>query len=263
MENVYRIVVKSGDKFGAINEKGDLVVPLIFDRLYNFAECGLAACQIVETKKWGFIGTDGKIVIEPRFETVFSFTSWNQGRIHRALVRLNGLYGFIDHTGRIVIEPSFSDASTFVDGLARVERAGKWGYIDMNGKEVVPIRFDSVDWFDRGLAVIRVDGKAGVVDKTGKIIAEPRYRDVDRTSFVRGDYIYVWRDPDFCGLLDMKGREVLPTKYRSIQVLDLEGGFVVTDENWKQWLLDSSGKPIVETAYDSIGAIVCIKRIAK
>ncbi|ECS1419287.1 WG repeat-containing protein, partial [Campylobacter coli] len=53
--------------------------------------------------KWGFIDKSGKIVIEPKFDSIWSF---REGLVK---VGLNGKYGLIDKSGKIVIEPKFDD----------------------------------------------------------------------------------------------------------------------------------------------------------
>jgi hypothetical protein len=63
-------------KFGYIDERGQVVVPVKFDKAEDFSE-GLAAVAFNDGKKskheferprrWGFIDKNGKIVIAPQF----------------------------------------------------------------------------------------------------------------------------------------------------------------------------------------------------
>jgi hypothetical protein len=52
-------------------------------------------------------------------------------------IEQNKRWGYIDSSGRIVIEPQFAGAGKFADGLAPVEVAGKWGYINQEGVLIV------------------------------------------------------------------------------------------------------------------------------
>ncbi|MBR1476544.1 MAG: WG repeat-containing protein [Lachnospiraceae bacterium] len=56
---------------------------------------------------WGFVGTDGNILIEPAYENARSFS----GGV--AAVCKDGLWGFIDRNGEYVIEPEYLDAGYF------------------------------------------------------------------------------------------------------------------------------------------------------
>ncbi len=127
--------VTSGGKFGYINKEGKIVIPLIFDYTRKFKNSrsfvgiinkkhitlwalidknadllsdfifiivkdfsdGMAA--VVETDKWGFIGTDGKYLIKPQFNSAGSFVdgvSWAS--------IMDKKYGFIGKKGEYLFE---------------------------------------------------------------------------------------------------------------------------------------------------------------
>ena len=60
-------------------------------------------------------------------------------------------YGFIDKNGKVVIEPQFDSASNFSEGFACVKKDDKWGFIDKSGKMVIELQFDRVFDFSEGL----------------------------------------------------------------------------------------------------------------
>lgn len=121
-----------------------------------------------EKGKYGFIDTDGKVVIEPQFDFAQFFGDG------LANVKVRGKWGFVDETGRFVIEPQFDDAGEFSEGLARVAMNGKWGYIDKTGQIVVQYQFDKwVTWFEEGISPVYLDGKFGYINKNGDLIWVP------------------------------------------------------------------------------------------
>ncbi|HEE9620303.1 TPA: WG repeat-containing protein, partial [Campylobacter coli] len=61
-----------------------------------------------------------------------------------AKVELNRKYGFMDKNGKIVIEPKFDSISSFREGLAKVGLNGKYGLIDKSGKIVIEPKFDDI-----------------------------------------------------------------------------------------------------------------------
>ncbi len=82
--------VRSGDKFGFINENGDLTVPLIYESAENFSE-GMA--RVKRDGKWGFVNKEGKEVIPAAYEEAKSFKNG------MAQVKLNGKYHYINKEG--------------------------------------------------------------------------------------------------------------------------------------------------------------------
>jgi hypothetical protein len=122
----------------------------------------------------GFIGKDGKWVIEPS-------PKWNAcGPFHDGCARVQiyndnaGPTGYIDKTGN-VIASGFADGQDFSEGLAAVHSGKSWQYIDTTGKVAIP---GNEDWqmaepFKNGLAYVRtMKGKNLYIDKTGKVVYE-------------------------------------------------------------------------------------------
>ena len=74
-------VVKLDDKYGLIDEAGNIFIPIIYDFASNFFE-GLAVVQLND--KCGFIDKNGNIIVPIIYDYAYSF---KEGL---AVVRLNG-----------------------------------------------------------------------------------------------------------------------------------------------------------------------------
>ena len=70
---------------------------------------------MVEAELYGFIDKEGNWIVEPRFESAYSFSEG------MAAVRLDDNWGYIDSNGNMVIEPKYKDALGFSEGLAPVQ----------------------------------------------------------------------------------------------------------------------------------------------
>jgi hypothetical protein len=147
--------------------------------------------------KCGYIDKTGKVVIEPRFGSAYSFSEG------LAVVMTGDMkpgqkwaWGYIDKAGKFVIEPQFAFASGFSEGLAAVcvgdfstpakeiEDFPKWGYIDKTGKIVITPQFSGLSQgnFSGGMAWVSLeffpspDSRRGpsYIDRTGKFIWKDR-----------------------------------------------------------------------------------------
>jgi hypothetical protein len=180
----------------------DLKVISILDsveQIFCFSE-GLACFQD-KNGKWGFLNSDGKVVIKAQFDGASSFSeglalvekkvkevqdtlkkdkskktinpvSADKETIHK---------GFIDKKGNEVI--GFSDRfyalSSFHDGLAAYSDGGEygWGFINTRGDKVIRSNPDwkNVTHFKDGYASVRIDNRWGLINKDGEIIIHPKY----------------------------------------------------------------------------------------
>lgn len=75
--------------------------------------------------KWGFIDTDGQVMIDFRFEDARSFGQ------HLAAVKENDLWGYVSLHGEMVIGPAFQDAKSFYNGSAAVKTDAGWQFISL------------------------------------------------------------------------------------------------------------------------------------
>ena len=117
-------------RYGYIDGKGDVAIPLRFDRAQSFSE-GLAAVH-VSGKGWGYINPEGEFVVEPRFTGDVHPFSDGLARIYDGKAG----YSFIDKQGKVVLKVGHGGVSCFRDGLASGLVGGRRRYIDRTGAVV-------------------------------------------------------------------------------------------------------------------------------
>jgi hypothetical protein len=202
---------KVKDKFGFIDEKGNIIVQPKYDNHNNYSNDltisypinnyryldengvvkiesksslhpkgffseGLAAVKL--NNKMGFIDKTGSEVIPIIYDFVYNFSDG------LALVGLNGIQSFIDKTGQVVFEMKV-DCSTksgtakasgyFTEGIAPVFCNGKWGFIDKKGALIIPLKYNNASNFSNGLALVSLNNKSGFIDNSGKEIIAINY----------------------------------------------------------------------------------------
>ena len=158
--------IKEGDRYGFINEKGEVIVAPKFRAVNRFSE-GLVAVR--EAGHYGYLDISGNYVIPPIFDygAVFS-----EGI---AVATKDGQPYYIDKTGKLLFGAGFSELTAFQhkNGLALVKTAtDKFGIINTVGKLVVDTLFAKIRLFDNGLAIVdkTKHDSIGVVDSMGNFL---------------------------------------------------------------------------------------------
>ena len=219
-EGLVSVMDPETEKYGFVDLKGNIKVPLIFDRTGNFSE-GLCViynerqpgyCSIENT--YGFIDTFGIQVIFPIFNTYFLRYIYNEtdfingyaiayvlknGKPHATFIGKNGkpLNGF---------DWENKDICRFSCGLAAFEdHMNKKGFYNSKGEKVVSAKYDYVQDFKEDIAVVakRINGKL------------------------------------LCGCINTDGVEIIPLIYDNIE--NFENGVALATLNSKMGLIDRFG----------------------
>lgn len=258
-DEVARLVVR---KYGAIDNKGNILIEPKYDYLKSFVE-GKAIYSI--KGKYGYIDIKGQQLTDPIFDEALSFHN------NLAIVKINNNYGVIDERGEFIIkpqyekleyfhqqklifkkddkyglmssreeiikEPIFEQISYFSEGPSAFKDKGKWGYMDDNGEIIIPAKFGFVHSFHNDRAAIEFEKKWGIIDLNGDFIIDPQF-----DSFARS-----YSDGLACigvnkkyGFVDSEGKVVIEPKYDSFArfsdgiahvYLDGKGMLIDTEDN--------------------------------
>jgi hypothetical protein len=136
-----------------IDKTGNRAFEGTFQEATEFSE-GLAAVKVGD--KWGFIDTQGRMVIEPQFyddrsiwATEYWYTGFSEGLAPVSVGHFK--WGYIDKSGNFVIEPQYL-CTSFYGGVARVAPGGisqegevRWSVIDKTGRVIYPVATDVGD----------------------------------------------------------------------------------------------------------------------
>ncbi len=204
-----------------LNSGSSLTGPLDgFDAFGQFNADGLApACR---NGKWGVVDLDGGTVVD------FLYGTQAEAEAAGALAP---------------VSQESVDEDALHEGLRRVwdRENDLWGFVDETGEQVVPCLFDAVGYFDQGYASVLAGGTFGLLetpldDEAIKAFQEATggnfdvtWVDCDENCDVFGlpaDQLIIerklvgragWKMIDTpyydYGLLDLKGRRIVPTMY--------------------------------------------------
>jgi hypothetical protein len=154
-------VVHLQGKVGAVNDRGEEIIPIIYDKISLFNNDGISAASL--NGKYGFIDRKGNTVIPFEYEFASTFSDG------LAKVKLKGKVGYINLDNKMVIANRYEDGESFFSGLAPVKKKGRWGFINSKGKTVIPFKYKLATVFFLGSATVWEDnGKSYRIDKNGK-----------------------------------------------------------------------------------------------
>ncbi len=274
----FAVVEGDNGMFGAINQRGALVVGLLFTALSDFKD-GLAAYYVSQKRgqrdpQWGFIrptGNDafdldleevkpfqqglafvrqgdrwgvidrlGRWVATPQFE--HSYYGFHEGL---ADVRIDGKEGFIDTTGTLLIAPQFASVGYFSDGFAWARQGTRYGFIDREGKWLIEPMYEAVTGFQEGFAAVKLNGKWGFVDRFGRERISPQYTDFE---LFKGEMAKVRTETGW-QLIGPYGGEFSPA---GLAAVERKGDIVVALHQDGYRLYDTYAEPLDTTLFSDI-----------
>jgi len=183
---------------GFINARGEVAIPFgVWADALPFSE-GLAAV-LDRQRGWGFIDTQGRVTIPPKYQAVNGF---NMGRglwttfvdgvaaVSQDYTPPNPLggivprmyWGLIDREGHELTPRVYDEILGISEGLLPCRKEKLWGYLDKSGREAIPLQFGQALPFYRGRAwVLKAGAEPGkpfwaVIDAHGKLLTDYAWR---------------------------------------------------------------------------------------
>ena len=201
-------VVSHGGLYGYLSVDGRWLFEPQFDFASGFIE-GFAVVRKEENGPWGYVTEEGDWLVQPIFDSAFTFSEGV------ACVSTGGLYGFIGTDGQYVIEPRFAEPdwrAFFNEGICAVTEDGEhWGYIDKQGNWVIEPKYEQYMGIGEGLIAVRDDSlKWGIADKKGNFLTEQKFPHL--CSFSEG-LCAASEDGEHWGFIDTRGQWAIKPKY--------------------------------------------------
>lgn len=212
------LVMKGPDGFGAVDAKGNWVIPPAFSALGSFRH-GVA-----------FATVDGKRVMVDSTGKTYPFPQ-NGYRFERTGYMVvtgendDGPVSFDLRTGVLTALPEKSHKAA--GGLVPTEIDGKWG---LTNEKMVPV---TAPVFDAEPAPL-MHGK--------KLIGW--LTQTKLTGDLSNAYLY--------GLLDPQGRELIKPRYSELKLDDKSGMLIATEDDHLQSVLSPAGKTVIEAIHGKL-----------
>lgn len=231
------------------------LVPTKIDDLDDFdTKYGLVRFAIEENniRKYGLLNKHGKIIAEAKYAELRILQNGT------AAIRKekNGLMQCIDSNGKLMFNGT---QFTFITGGSKYYQA-----LPENAKEISELYFMDatgkkldLDWskysyigpcYNDIMPVKSADNRYGIVDIKGKEIIPTQY---EALQFFVDGYASAKKDGKW-GVIDLKGTAIVPHEYEEIIVMS-NGFFVI--HNGKKWALFNKAKRLTDFSYDETAGL--------
>lgn len=260
---------------GAINQRGQTVIPFCYKSLGSINEFGLAIASDSHDKH-GCINRLGKVVIPFEWDQIFPFDAAG-----RAWVSRTSETALIDTSGRVIESYPFFFIPPFnASGIARTWKSpgNCWGLVNRAGDEVSTPNWDFIEPFDdNGYAVVRLEvdndktRRYGVINETGQLQIEPIWLEIHRlrerptSVYIGNAQEKIFDSESWCcvrgesgyGWIDRNGFVVSPLKWKSAwSFTDFDDGSEslarVSDENGFGFI-NRQGEVVIPTKFRQAG----------
>lgn len=247
------------DKFGYIDATGKTIVPADYSYSLNSSIPTFYKGVVAVKKdgKMGIIDKSGKTIIP--FEYDYLAVSYQIKDAFVAANKVNEkfIYGIINSQNKEVIPLSYPEI--FMDSnLVKLKKAVKWGLMDITGKQILPFDYDAITIYSKEKLVQATKGDLIVFfDATGKLLFEKAKNVYSITSC--GDGMITCKVNDKYGYLDLKGNEVIITRYDD--AMAFANGLAKvgkktqgTGSKTLYGYIDKKGNEVVPVKYETVGS---------
>lgn len=251
-------------KCGAIDREGKIIIPCIYDEIYNYG-CGPIVAEI-----YGYEGGDYKTVYYDRTgkempeagggDTLDSYTLPVGENVN--LIYKSGKYGLEDLDGNEITGLIFDDVRYFSmeNGRLIALKNGVFGVVAVaDGRTVIPFEYDMIVGSDgEGVFPVIKDKKAGAVNLNNEIVIPLEYSIPMEGDLSIQNGILLLSKNGKMGGVSTKGEVAIPFIYDLIESFgDGENWIAYKDDRCS--MLEPGGQTIPEMegrTYDSIDPLV-------
>ncbi|MDI1353472.1 MAG: WG repeat-containing protein [bacterium] len=241
-------VVKAGERFGALDQFGQLVLEPTFEKLGDFHN---DYAYYSANGNYGFVSRTG-FVHKPDFEWISVFDAEQI-----AVIKKNGKYGLIRADGKIVLEPSYDQILKAQGTIFILVSDNLYGFYNSEGCFMTPVAYEfmkekGADFYTNGKVLkLQKKGEQALVDLNGRF--HVNYGVYESVSFAGNGLLMVKRKGR-CGYVDTRLNPVIAYKYQ--EASDFEDSLAIVILNDKKTLIDLQGNELYSGDHD-------LKKISK
>ena len=222
---------------------------------------------LYKDEKWGILGSDGNIVIEPMYQEmpividktkdiflcIYDIQEENETYKTKVINKEN--QEIWTEYDKIEALENYDDAENvwYEENVLKVQKNGLWGLINTKGEVILEPQFTSIKTIKgiKNSLIVEKDGVVGLVNDRGSKVLETEYLQILRYGQdYKNGYIIVNRENKY-GLVSAQGEKILEPIYETVENIYNEKYYVVKKEGNTE-LIDKKGETILKDNFDKI-----------
>lgn len=265
------VKLKVNGKFGLFNIDGKMVIPFMYDDIYNPSEELIA---VKNNDKWGFVNLNNKVIIPFSYDEVTNFSNGlsrvkigdkynlvnknneltfpvNLKSVYRIInsnlfsVGNRGSFQIYDEKIKRKLPVYFQSIAHCYHDRVRFKKDNKFGYLNSKGKIVILNNFEEAGSFSNGYSIVKVNDKSGIIDTFGNELLPIVYDEIRR---YRGEQRILKKDGKFGVAVKTKIR--IPVIYNFLKGTYFDK--YITKQEEKLGLINLDNEVVLKNEYDEI-----------
>jgi len=227
-------IYKIDGKSGVSDKYGNDVLPSVYEQIEYIENSNLFI--VSKDEKYGIIDDKGELKVPFLYDGIY--TPYNKNGINNnhtyVMVRLNDKSGILSlENFTETISPVYDSINAFCEGYAIAYDSG-YGIIDEYGNVILPFgTYDYINSISDKLICLRKDGNNYLAKNSGEIISEKIYEDCLNQFSKAGDFL-IFEENGKVGLINNNGIEIVSARYRDIagysgEIYNSRNSFIATD----------------------------------
>lgn len=265
-------IAQINHKFGLVDSNNKVLIPIIYDELSYFNRF----IKVKKDNKYGLLTDNNETVKALIYDDITPLSDSHGTEDNIGIVFTKGNQQQLTNEFGSIITP-FSDYRfvdnklDYLDNMSVIEKDGKYGLFSVKEKKVLiqPIYEDMYERIYNDSILAQLNGKKVLIDTSGKVLISDlsQYAAIERSN--NENNIIVKTNDDKYGVIDYKGKTIIPAVYDSLELQGLSNNYeavwgenkaplllYIVGKNGKHGIFAHNGSVVAPIAYDYIQSLI-------
>lgn len=239
--------VKNDNKWGVINEQGQIAVPYRYDQAPEYLSVAYnkQLFKVMAQGNYGVCDAAGKELLAPQYELITP----SEQKLFK--VKQKGKYGLIKLSGEVVLPPTYNamsngqeNPSNAPEFPAIVLKGKKYGLINFKGEEILAPAVEMLRYMGEGFYATQEKQQYGIVSAQGKEIITPEYEALGQFN----DRIASAKKDGKWGFVNMQGKWQIQPQFEEVTEFNSKSAYIKLNGKWGA--ITKSGNFLLPAEYD-------------